>query len=165
MNNRLYWCQHIRELERLAIISGITEYQLMLTAGKAAFTQCQANFPDAKRILICAGKGNNAGDGYVIARLAKEHDLDVTVLSLVAIEKLKGAALMAAQAAKKAGVMIQLYEVSCPLHADLIVDALLGTGVQGEVRKPYDTVIQAINASTTPVLSIDVPSGLDADTG
>jgi len=165
MNNRLYNNQHIRELEKLAIDGGIAEYQLMLTAGEAAFSQLVAHYPNTKHIIVCAGKGNNAGDGFVVARLAKAHHVSVTVYSLAALDDLKGAALQAAQDAIKAGVDIEPFSPEKALHADVIVDALLGTGIQGEVKAPYDAVIQAMNASESPVVALDVPSGLDVDTG
>ncbi len=161
----LYQNSQIRELERLAIETGIDEYQLMLSAGKATFDALITQWPDAKQITICCGKGNNGGDGLVVARLAHEHGLKVTVYLISASENFKSAPAKAAQACKQLNIPLHPFPNSLHFQADVIVDALLGTGLSGEVQAPYVDIIRAINASTCPVLTLDVPSGVDADTG
>jgi hydroxyethylthiazole kinase-like uncharacterized protein yjeF len=161
----LYETNQVRELDRIAIEDfNISGYTLMQRAGKATFAALQKKWPKAKKILIFCGKGNNAGDGYVLARLAHEHGLQVTVLYLGEPDKLTGDAKIAYEDAKKSGVSC-FAKASQDKKADVIVDALLGTGIQGEVRNEYKTAIQEINNSNIPVLAIDISSGLNADTG
>lgn len=161
----LYQTKQVRELDRIAIEDfNIPGFTLMQRAGKAAFAALQQHWPQAKQILILCGTGNNAGDGYILARLAHEQKLDVKVLYLGEPAKLTGDALTAFTAAKEKGVSIQPFTNNLPA-ADVIIDALLGTGLQGEVRAEYKTAIAAINNANVPTLAVDVPSGLDADTG
>ncbi len=162
----LYQNQQIRTLESLTIKERIIdEAGLMHNAGKAAYRALHQAWPKAKKIIVCCGKGNNAGDGFIVARLAHEQGADVSVFTLSDIDQLKNAAKAAAQAAKAAGVVIQTYQPNSNLQADVIVDALLGSGIQGEVSGVFAEFIDAINAANCPVLAIDVPSGLDVDTG
>ena len=162
----LYTNAQIRELERIAIETfDIAEDTLMARAGAAAYEALRGQWPEAKRIHVVCGGGNNGGDGYVIARLAHEARLEVTVTALALPEKLSGAAANAAKACQKAGLRPGLFEEGQPWQADVIVDALLGTGLKGEVRPDFQTVIEKINHSNARVLAIDAPSGLDVDTG
>jgi len=165
MKTKLYYNKKIRQLEQLAIANGVSEYSLMQTAGQAAFEKLRERWPQAANIVVCCGKGNNAGDGYVVASLAKEHGFAVTIFTLSPPSELQGAALEAAQAAQQLDITIETFDAEKPLAADVIVDALLGSGLQGDVREPFVSAIQAINASDSAVLSLDVPSGLDVDTG
>lgn len=164
----LYQTKQVRELDRIAIEDfNIPGYTLMQRAGDAAFSALQKHWPKAQKILIICGKGNNAGDGYIVARLAHEQGLDVTVLYLGEPNKLTGDALTAFKDAEKNGVTIILspFRRGAGVRPDLIIDALLGTGLKGEVKPEYKKIIETINNSNTPVLAIDVPSGLNADTG
>lgn len=161
----LYQNRQIRELEQLAIAAGIDEYQLMSRAGQAAFKTLLAHWPEAKAITVCCGKGNNGGDGLVLARLAHEDGFKVKVYLAEPLEAYKGAAAQAAKAAVKAGVKSERFQQQSHFHADVIVDALLGSGLTGDVKEPYSHFIQAINISNAPILSLDVPSGIDVDTG
>jgi hydroxyethylthiazole kinase-like uncharacterized protein yjeF len=162
----LYQTAQVRELDRVAIhdfkIAGFT---LMQRAGKAVLKALNTNWPKAKKIIIVCGKGNNAGDGYVVARLAKKAKLTITVLYLAAPEKLTGDALLAYKACKASKVNIKEFNENELKHAGIIIDAIFGSGLQGEVTGETAKAIQAINNSKLPVLAIDIPSGLDADTG
>jgi NAD(P)H-hydrate epimerase len=160
----LYQNRQIRELERLAVKAGIDEYQLMNTAGQAAFNALLTQWPEAKRISVCCGKGNNGGDGLVVARLAQQYGLEVTVYLVGTAKDFKGPAAQASQAAVEAGIKYQSF-AKASFDCDLIVDALLGSGIEGEVKEPYCGAIEAINAAGRPVLAIDVPSGINVDTG
>ena len=140
----LYRVEQIRELEKIAIEKyNISEKELMQKAGTAALKVLQDSWPNAKKIAVICGKGNNGGDGYVLAELLKEKNIDVTIFdiksSTLPKEKIKG--------------------------FDVIVDALLGIGIKGEVSEEYALAINAINQSNIPVLALDIPSGLNADTG
>ena len=162
----LYRAAEVRALDEIAIkkylISGET---LMEHAGAAAFNMLKKNWPDAKNIKVVCGSGNNGGDGYVIARLAHEAGLAVHALHTDSLAQLKGDAKIAADKLVAAGVKPEKYAEGCVEHSDLIVDALLGTGLDREVTGQIKNIIEDINISSSPVLSIDIPSGLNANTG
>jgi len=162
----LYRVEQCRELDRLAIEEfGITGNILMERAGEAAFQVLCDTWPVAKRIGVLCGIGNNGGDGYVIARLAHEHQLDVTVLQVGDAARLQGDALAALQRLEGVDVSPIRYAEQDLAQFDVVVDALLGTGLSGEVRGPFMLAINAVNRCPKPVLAVDIPSGLNADTG
>lgn len=162
----LYTNSQIRELEALVISEEVdTEDGLMEKAGCAAFNKLNDTWPDARRIAIICGKGNNAGDGFVVARLAKEAGYDVMVYTICDVTEYRGAALAACNKAYDLGVPFTLYQSEMCFCADVIVDGLLGSGLNGEVKEPFSTCIEAINAAGAPVFALDVPSGIDVDTG
>jgi NAD(P)H-hydrate epimerase len=125
------------------------------------------------RVIVCCGKGNNGGDGFVIARHLDNVGVSVRVLLFVAPGELTGDAAVNNRVIARAGLPITAYDGPIPhdaLRQDLagvewIVDALFGTGLSGPVRSPLDAVIRAINASPARVLAVDIPSGLDCNTG
>ena len=165
-STRLYRAAQVRELDRRAIQDqGIPGYTLMSRAGIATFTALQKHWPQAKQIVAVCGGGNNGGDGYVIARLALQAGLKAQVLYLKQPGALKGDALKAFQDARDAGVPIQAFQSSDLQQADVVVDALLGTGLEREVRDAWQEAISAINQHPERVLAVDIPSGLHADTG
>ena len=162
----LYRAASVRELDRLTIeehgISGLT---LMRRAGRAAFNALQSRWPNRPLWIFC-GTGNNGGDGYVMASLAKQQGLAVQVVQCGAVEKLRGDALQAYQLARQDGVEMQSWQENQPIPDNsVLVDALLGTGLTGAVRDDASAVIGAINASDCPVLAVDIASGLCSDTG
>ncbi|HMU90582.1 MAG: NAD(P)H-hydrate dehydratase [Pseudomonadales bacterium] len=164
----LYTAAQSRQLDRLAQqLPGIDGSVLMRRAGSAAFDVLRSHWPQARRLLIFCGGGNNGGDGYVLAELAQRAGFSVTLVALVAAEQLRGEALVACRNAVAAGVEPLPFaaERLVDTQHDLLVDALLGTGLSGEPRAEYRAVIDWINASALPVLALDLPSGLDADTG
>lgn len=162
----LYRASQVRELDRRAIqefwIPGAT---LMARAGKAAFDALRRRWPKAKRVAVVAGVGNNAGDGYVVARLAAEAGLKVRVLQVAETDRLGGDAAAALAMLAQQGVSPEPFVADALSNVQVIVDALLGTGLQGEVRSPFREAIEAIETASAPVLSLDLPSGLCADTG
>jgi len=158
---RLYRAEQVRELDRRAIGDhGIAGYKLMNRAGRAVFRVLRARWPEARHVLVCCGGGNNGGDGYVVARLAREAGLEARVHALAPVDKLAGDAARAA--ADWSGEVV---DAADPAECDVIVDALLGTGLDREVRGDYARLIDRINAAGRPVIAVDVPSGLNADTG
>ena len=162
----LYQIEQIRQLESLVFQQElITPYAFMQRAGQAAFHQLQQHWPEARRVVVCLGKGNNAGDGLIVALLAYQQGLEVSLLAVEEGFSPTGAAAEALDACLQAG--LQLKPVACDLilDADVVVDALLGIGLTGEVREPYAKMIANINESAVPVLSLDTPSGLSVDTG
>ena len=166
----LYRAAQVRELDRIAIEQyGIAGYTLMTRAASAAFDAMREHWPDPKRVMVLCGTGNNGGDGYVLARLAKEAGLEafseIKVLQLGDHGSLKGDALQAYQDWEKAGGQSSVFSSTTLQEADLIVDALLGTGLEREVTGEWAQAIAAVNASGLPVFSLDIPSGLNSDTG
>ncbi len=162
----LYTAQQVRELDRQAIERfGIPGAELMRRAGAAAFGLLRARWPEAARICVLTGTGNNGGDGFVLAGLAREAGLEVQVLQLGERERIGGDARRYADAWAQAGGAWAPFEGGLPREIGLIVDAMLGTGLRDALRGPYRQAVEAVNAHPAPVLAIDIPTGLDADRG
>ena len=160
----LYSTAAVRELERLAVTNGaVTGYDLMNRAGAAVLAVIKQQYPRARRLLVCCGGGNNGGDGYVVARLAQRAGYVADVLSLAEPEQLTGDARRAYQDWQTLG--LGLINADNLNEIDVLVDALIGTGLQREVTGIWRSMIEAINALSVPVVAVDVPSGLNADTG
>ena len=161
----LYTPDQVRELDRRAIEDhGIPGGVLMERAGASAWRQWRARYPDIRRLLVLCGGGNNGGDGYVVARLAFEAGLTVDLCPLVDPRRLTGDARDAADAALAVIAPIASPEAAL-VAADAVVDAMLGTGIDRPVAGTMAAIIDALNAQHTPVMSLDVPSGLNARTG
>lgn len=162
MNNNhisIYSTTQIRDGEKLAAQKlGIPMYELMERAGKAVFRLINDKFTTAKRLLVVCGTGNNGGDGYVVAKLAKLFGHDVMLWHVGDSDRLTGDALTAQQGWLGVGGEILSPSSSFPKELDLIVDGMLGTGLSGIVRRQYAEVIDKINQHPAPVISIDVPS-------
>ena len=166
----LYRAAQVRALDRTAIEDfNMPGIHLMENAGAATFHAMRFRWPRARRIAVFCGGGNNGGDGFVIARLAHEHGLASRVYLLAEPARLKGDARLAFDKLQQAGVSVQPFDVSMAQDADVIVDALLGTGLDGEVRNQWRAAIDWINRAKTEtqcrVVAVDIPSGLHADTG
>ena len=162
--HHLFSAAQVRELDRIAIEElGITGLALMRRAAAACVRQIRTRYAEINNVTVFCGSGNNAGDGYIIAGMLADRGCKVQVIVVGDISKLGPDAGVAQQycAASSAEVDSTSDEIS----GDLIVDALLGTGLIGTVRDNYAQVIQSINNSRKPVLAVDIPSGLCADTG
>lgn len=140
-------------------------YQLMQEAGTALFQWISERYDVSAKIIIVVGTGNNGGDGYVAATLLAQQNYHIAVASISPERKLAGDAQTARQAWVDSGGHIYDATKQTFDDNDLIVDALLGTGLQGEVKQDFAQIIHAINGSNSPVLSADIPSGIHADTG
>lgn len=163
---KLYSAQQVRELDRIAIEQfAIPGYELMRRAGKASFDLLRARWPRVQRIVVVAGTGNNGGDGYVIARLANDAGIKVRVVQCGDVGRVRGDACSARKDYLAAGGIENAFDDSGLPDADIVVDALLGTGLRDDVRGAPKVAIEAINAQAAPVLAVDVPSGLHSDTG
>ena len=162
----LHTSAQCRQLDRLMIErQGVSGFELMRRAGQAAFDALVHCWPGAAAVTIFCGKGNNAGDGYVIAGLARQLGLKVQVLQ-VGGDTLKGDAALAQSWAREQGVTASGGSAeNAAIEGALIVDALLGTGLRGPLRPPFAQAAMRVNRADLPVLSVDLPSGLDADTG
>lgn len=140
---------------------GIESSSLMAEAGRAIALEIERAYRPEKICVVC-GKGNNAGDGFVVARQFHELGREVTVVTLEAADAYTGAAKRAWDKLKTTGVSILPRQKlpAAAASADVIVDAILGTGIQGPVREEYASIFTEINESRRPVVSADVPSGL-----
>jgi len=162
----LYRCVEIRNCEQLAMSQlGLHENELMQRAGQGAFDYFLKCYPRASSVAVFCGAGNNAGDGYVFACLAKQFGLKVQVYYTKAPEELPPAAAQAASKAVAENVSCFCFEESIELDVDVIVDALLGIGLKGEVQGEIALAVNMINDSQLPIMSLDIPTGLNADSG
>jgi NAD(P)H-hydrate epimerase len=166
-------CAEARELDRRAIEEyGIPGLVLMENAGRG-ITDLLLSLGVHGLVAICCGKGNNGGDGFVIARHLDGRGLPVRVLFFGRPDDLPNDAAANYRIVLKTGISLKVWEGAVDMDvlavelaaAAWIVDALFGSGLRGPVRPPLDRVIAAINASSARVLAVDIPSGLDSDTG
>ncbi len=162
-----------RQIDRHAMeFYGFSGLVLMENAGRGVVDRLES-LGVCGPVVICCGRGNNGGDGFVIARHLDLRGQRPRVLLYCDPAQLSGDASANYQILEKTDVPIHpCHEVSdanqLEKHltgAAWVVDALLGTGAQGEPRQPLDTVIDQLNASDIPILAVDVPSGLDCDSG
>ena len=168
--DRVYTAAEVRELDRTAIEDrGIPGIALMKRAGRAVFDEVRRRWPTGRSLTVVCGSGNNAGDGYIVAGLAEEAGLDTTLLQVGDPAKLRGDAARAKDWALSVGVVTSRLEGHVQITGDVVVDALLGTGVTGAVRPDHAAAIECINAAGRaagrPVVAVDLPSGISADTG
>ncbi|MGH8516392.1 MAG: NAD(P)H-hydrate epimerase, partial [Panacagrimonas sp.] len=168
---RLYSAAQVRELDRHAIEDlGIPGYELMRRAAAVSFEALQQQWPKARRIAVLCGSGNNGGDGYEIARLARDAGLGVDLARVGALPS-SGDAVAAHAAWTGQGGAVPVFDASFAAdlmsRADVICDAIFGIGLAREITGLPAEAIAAINARRPGqgVLAVDLPSGLEADTG
>jgi NAD(P)H-hydrate epimerase len=160
----------VREIDHRAINDfGVPGVVLMENAGRSA-AELLLLLGVTGRVVICCGKGNNGGDGFVMARHLDIHNVAVIVLLFANPEELSADAAVNFRIIERYGVALTVQPDLTSLtkelsEAEWVVDALFGTGLAGAVRQPFDQIITAMNASAKPILAIDIPSGLDCDTG
>ncbi len=172
--------EQVRNCDQLAIERyGIAGLVLMENAGAAAgryILELLGNSRSRKQVKIIAGSGNNGGDGFVVARHLDNAFVNVNVLLCCERCKIKGDALVNLEIIEKLSIPVSQLKARESANiisaiknyigsADVVVDAMLGTGVKGPAREPIRSVIKAINDMGTTVVSLDIPSGLDCDTG
>jgi hydroxyethylthiazole kinase-like uncharacterized protein yjeF len=162
----LYRAQQIKDFAGLAAEQASTSlYGLMNRAGQACYDVFKSHFPEAKNVLVLTGEGSNGGDGYIFAAIAKESGLQVQLCQVGDASELTGDAAEARNAWRVEQGIIDGIEQADFDKADVIVDALLGTGLFGMVRAEYQRLIHKMNQTGKPILSVDIPSGLNPDTG
>ena len=161
----LYSAAQVRALDAYAIAHGTPGYTLMKRAGEAALRALRSRWPTAMKVIVVAGGGNNGGDGYVVARFAQAAGLSATVLALTPPDRLQGDARSAHDDFRASDGQVVSFVAERLAEADVVVDALLGTGLTSAVRAPFTEAIDAINACGRPVFALDLPSGLNADSG
>ena len=163
---RFYSSAQVRELDRRAIAGGIAGYALMQRAASVCWSVLRERWPLLRAIHVVAGPGNNGGDGYEIARLAKAGGCDVRLWTVG--EPDTGDAVKARKAWIDEGGATTSFDDRRLAGAEVVVDALLGIGGSRLLEGKYASAVSAINAAGrtgAKILSVDVPSGLDADTG
>ena len=161
----LYTAEQVRNLDRRAIRElGIPGYELMTRAGHATLDALRALWPRAGSLAVLCGPGNNGGDGYVVARVARARGMRVQAIAVADPRQLAGDARRAFDEFASAGGREEAWTGQA-LDADVVVDAIFGTGLTREVTGDAASILRAANASRRPVVAIDIPSGLHADTG
>lgn len=162
----LYSVAQLRELDHCTIEDhGVPALTLMTRAGAAAWKILRRRWPQARKIVVLAGSGNNAGDGYVLAASAQRAKVGVQVLTLGDVEKLAGAAATARKRYLAAKGREQEFIGSLPADADVFVDALFGIGLARPLEGRWAEAVERVNTAGKPVLALDLPSGLQADSG
>jgi NAD(P)H-hydrate epimerase len=162
----LYSAAQSRTLDQLALAAmGLSGNALMERAGTAAFSCLRRRWPRAQRLAIVCGPGNNGGDGYVLARLAQAAGRTVAAMTIAGTPAPRGDAATAHTAFMAAGGRTELVAEAGLHEADVIIDALVGTGLERALTGPWQSAVEAINAAGRPVLALDMPSGVHSDTG
>jgi NAD(P)H-hydrate epimerase len=166
--------EQARELDRRATEEfGVPGIVLMENAGRG-MAELLLKLGVGGPVAVCCGRGNNGGDGFVIARHLDNAGVNVRVLLFADPAGLTGDAAVNHRIIALSGVPVEVFGVARRdeeklrvelARADWVVDALLGSGLQGAVKAPLDGVIAGINAGGVRVFAVDIPSGLDADTG
>ncbi len=163
----VYQSAQIREFERLAQERyHIAGEMMMARAGKAAFDFLLRRWPQAKRLLVLCGGGNNGGDGFVLSHLAHDEGLDVTIL-LVGDHTHRSPEAQAAFARCDAQQLsIKAFTDQTDFaHPDVIVDAICGIGLHDALRGDAAAAVKKMQRARAPIFALDIPSGIDADTG
>ena len=151
---------------------GISTLVLMENAGRAVADEARALLKSKKRVVIFCGKGNNGGDGFVAARHLLSRGITPDIFLATKIKEIEN------EAKSNLGILLKLQQKVTEVNErnlallrdkirkyDLIIDALLGVGIAGQVRGVYKDLIEIINSSKVTILAVDIPSGLDATTG
>ena len=166
--SNLYTAEKSQELDRVAIEEfQIQSFTLMQRAAKACYRRIKKRIKRNQTIYVFCGKGNNGGDGFLVANLGHEEGFPVRICYIGSTEQIKGDALRAYNLIIKNGIsVLELEDLPEFLHKQtLIVDGILGTGIQGQVREPHRKAIEYLNAQNIDIVSIDIPSGLSGNTG
>jgi len=162
----IYSAAQVRALDAWEIEKRrVPGFTLMTRAAEGALKILRARWPQAKRVAVVCGAGNNGGDGYVLARLARLAGLEALVLAAAPPDRLGGDARRAMEEWLATGGSAHPFVADALSGSDVIVDGLLGIGLSGAPRAETVAVIRAINAAKRPVLALDIPSGVNADSG
>ena len=162
----LWSVAQVRAIDAFAINTlGIPGYELMRRAASASLRELRGRWPAARSLCVLCGGGNNGGDGYVLARLAQHEGLDVVAGALIDPSRLQGDAAQAYADWRAADGRTVDWSEALREPDAVVVDAMLGTGAGGGLRTPFLDAVQALNAQRRRVLALDVPTGLDAQTG
>ena len=161
----LFTAEQSRQIDHLLIEQGVASgYELMSRAAQSCFRVLREHWPQAESVVIVTGSGNNGGDGYALGKLLLDAQISVVVYE-TSSDLSSTDALRARQSYVQAKGNLKPVSEFSDLGAEVVVDALLGTGLKRDLSEPMTTLIGQINQSETPVLSVDIPSGLNADSG
>ncbi|MBC8226272.1 MAG: NAD(P)H-hydrate dehydratase [Gammaproteobacteria bacterium] len=164
--NFIFSAEEVSSIDSLATNDeNISGFLLMRRAAEFSFDLTLKKYPNTKSFLVFCGTGNNAGDGYLFASHAIKKGLDVSIIYLASPENLEGDALKAFVDLKSLGAKIVPWTKECKFEADIIIDALFGIGLNRIIEDDYLECIKAINGNIKPVIAMDIPSGLCANTG
>jgi len=162
----IYTVATVREIDRAAIeLAEIGGFALMTRAAEAALHAARQQFPEARRWQVVCGSGNNAGDGYLVARLAAAEGIGVSVLAVSDPAQLRGDAQRAWRECLAAGIEVRRWTGTVDNSAGLLVDAMLGSGLQRELAGDFAAAVACCNNAAAPILALDVPTGLHGDSG
>lgn len=165
--------QSLHEIDQRAVREfNVPSIILMENAGRT-IADILMSYAGQGLVVICCGKGNNAGDGFVVARTLDNHHIPVRVLLFSDPNELAGDAKINYDILTYSDIGIRVFnqdeiETTLPTElsqAEWLVDALLGTGLKGQVRAPFERIIELMNQAGKKIMSVDIPSGLDCDTG
>ncbi len=162
---KIYSVASVRAIDRAAIEQGIPGYTLMKRAGAAAVSAARGRYPDANRWQVICGAGNNGGDGYVVAQFAAPDGIVVSAVTLVDPESLTGGAAKAYMDFVAAGGVVVPWAGELDADAELLVDAILGSGLERDVGGAFADAVAAINAHPANVHAMDIATGIHGDTG
>ena len=163
---KLYSAESSRAIDYDAIHhANLPGILLMKRAGLFAFQTLELQWPKAKKLYIVCGIGNNGGDGFIVAQYALLSGYKVQVAIIGETHKIRGDALLALQELQQLGLTTEQFSTQSLSEADVIIDALFGTGLNQTVQGEHQQAILQINSSQKSVLALDIPSGLEADTG
>lgn len=158
----LLTCDLMREAEQIVINRGISGLTLMQRAGEGVAHHISHRFPQNSKVLVLCGPGNNGGDGFVVARILKENGYSIDVALWGKQTRLKGDARTVAE--QWDGAVCSLEDINI-YEYNLIVDALFGTGLTRDIEGLVAETIEKINSAHIPVIAVDIPSGINGDTG
>ena len=181
-SDRIVSVAQMKERERVANETGVSYYQMMENAGTAAYEIINNEFASVKSMLIFCGKGNNGGDGFVVARLAANDGIKVQIIlaegepvtddaktNYRLLPESVNVVVESEQVAKTPtaahpNIIVDASNSPTATHPDVIVDALYGTGFHGNLRESGKAACELMNVSGAPVVALDIPSGCEADT-
>lgn len=164
--DRLFTTAQVREIDRLAMEQqGLGDGKLMERAGYVAFRLLRKHWPSAMSISIFCGGGNNGGDGYLLGKFCHLSGLQVNLFAIGEVEQLTGDAKNACEKYLAVGGILRKEAPQFEDQSDLAVDGIFGIGLHRHVNGKWREAILLLNRWTCPVLSLDIPSGLDSDSG
>lgn len=162
---KLYRNEQIRAFDKLATEQGIASFKLMTRTGHVLFQHIQQHYARARSFAVFCGSGNNSGDGYIVARLLSREGFSVCVYTVADVTQLRGDALTAYHHYMLEKGEIKPFNKATDIDVDMIIDALFGLGLTRPIAGDYADAVEKINQHRGAVLAIDVPSGINGDTG
>ncbi len=168
MNHDVVTVSEMKELERKAAISGLSYYQMMENAGTKAYNYIKATAHKVKNVVVFCGKGNNGGDGFVVARKFKKSGANVRIILISGQPKTEDAKknmelCLALNIPIEDSPAKKDYDAEIIASSDIIVDAIFGTGFHGGLNQTARIATQIINQANAQVFALDIPSGLNGD--